>query len=348
MHPARALLLLTLPLAVVPARAQAAPLARTTARLEYTRGIGAESCLGEGGLRIEVARRSGYDPFTPDARARLVVTITKQRYQIVGTLQFFDETGAAGWHRSYPVRVDDCFTLVSAMGSEISYQFMPEPTAPEPPKPEPPPAPAEPAPAAPPPLICPELPPPAPIAPPLSSPSAPLPEGPRFQAGLASVFAIGAAPSVVGGIGGFIGVRWPRVSLALEGRALFAPSATIAGAKVRDGYRFDFAALSGTGCYHPAPWAFVCGRAEVGALSFANPGVKFNLDNMTLRVLGFGVRFGGDWTLTSWLAMRAYFEVLGAPSATRLGTEKGDLTFWSHPMAYGSVGFGPVFTFPGT
>ncbi len=59
MPPPRALLLLTLSLAVVPARAQAAPSGRTTARLEYTRKPGAESCLDESGLRIEVARRSG-------------------------------------------------------------------------------------------------------------------------------------------------------------------------------------------------------------------------------------------------------------------------------------------------
>jgi hypothetical protein len=141
-------------------------------------------------------------------------------------------------------------------------------------------------------------------------------------------------------------VRWPKVSLALEGRALFAPSATIAGAKVRDGYRFDFAALSGTGCYHPAPWAFLCGRAEIGSLSSAKSGITF-ITNST-RVLGFGIRFGGDRTLTSWLALRAYFEVLGAPTSAPLGTTTGDLTFWIQPKVYGSVGLGPVFTFPGT
>jgi hypothetical protein len=41
--------------------------------------------------------------------------------------------------------------------------------------------------------------PPAPIVPPMSSLSPPLPEAPRFQAGFAPVFAIGAAPSVLGG-----------------------------------------------------------------------------------------------------------------------------------------------------
>jgi len=134
--------------------------------------------------------------------------------------------------------------------------------------------------------------------------------------------------------------------LALEGRWLFAPSATIEQAQVREGYRFDFGALSGTGCYHFVPWAFVCGRAEVGALSFAKTGVIMH-DN-PLSVLGFGVRFGADRAVTSWLAIRAYFEVLGAPGSTRLGTTAKNLTYWSHPMAYGSIGLGPVFTFPGT
>jgi len=282
---------------------------------------------------------------SPPTRARLVVTITKQRYQIVGTLQFFDEAGSAGWHREYPVSVDDCFTLVSAMGSEISYQLIPDPTATAPPKAAPP-TPPPPTPS------CPEPPPPSsppapePIAPPLSSPSLPLPEPLRFQAGLAPVFAIGAAPTVVGGGGGFSGVRWRKVSLAVEGRVLFAPSATIEQAQVRDGYRFDFAALSGTGCYHPASWAFVCGRAEFGSLSSAKSGVTFINDSR--RALGFGVRFGGDRTLTSWLAVRAYFEVLGAPIPWQLVRTPAIITIWSQPVAYGSVGLGPVFTFPGT
>jgi hypothetical protein len=335
-------------------------------RLDYQRDPGAERCPKEQAFRDAAGANmiTSAPLFAPDAAARLTVILRRRGYGYEGTATIYDAAGAELWTRalpppSYPPS-SNCSSLMKNLALSatneidpaVPVQLAPLPVAPPVAKPSPcpvavvpaveacqqvtsPPEPPEPSPW-----------PPAPIAPPLSSPSPPLPEGPRFQAGLASVFAIGAAPSVVGGIGGFIGVRWPKVSLALEGRALFAPSATIAGAQVRDGYRFDFAALSGTGCYHPASWAFVCGRAEGGSLSASKSGVTFTTNSA--RVVGFGIRFGSERTVTSWLAIRAYFEVLGEPSATRFGTTSGNLTFWNHPTVYGSVGLGPVFTFPGT
>ena len=86
MSRARLLLALVVPLALAPARARAEPRPRSLARLFYQRGVGAESCMDEAGLRIEVARRSGYDPFTTDARARLAVTVNRQGRQLIGTL----------------------------------------------------------------------------------------------------------------------------------------------------------------------------------------------------------------------------------------------------------------------
>ena len=143
--PRARLLLLVLSLAFVPVLARAEPHPPMMARLEYQRGVGAESCMDEAGLRIEVARRSGYDPFTPQARARLAVTVTRQGGQLLGTMQFFDDAGAPGWRRTYPVSSNDCVTLISAMGSEISYQFQPSRAVTEPvrsllPLPPPPPS----------------------------------------------------------------------------------------------------------------------------------------------------------------------------------------------------------------
>ena len=97
MPPARLLVLAFISsVAVLPAVARAEPRARPLARLTDQRGVGAETCMDEAGLRIEVARRSGYDPFTADAAARLTVTITRQGRQLIGTLQFFDEKGLPG------------------------------------------------------------------------------------------------------------------------------------------------------------------------------------------------------------------------------------------------------------
>ena len=119
-----------LPVALAPALAWAAPPPSVTARLEYQRGPGAEACAGEASLRIEVARRSGYDPFTADARARLVVTITRKGRQLVGALQFYDVKGAPGWSKVLPVRANDCGTLLAAMGAEIEYELSQAPTFP--------------------------------------------------------------------------------------------------------------------------------------------------------------------------------------------------------------------------
>ena len=94
-------LAIVLPVALAPALAWAAPPPSVTARLEYQRGPGAEACAGEASLRIEVARRSGYDPFTADAR--LVVTVTRKGRQLIGALQFYDDKGAPGWLKVLPV-----------------------------------------------------------------------------------------------------------------------------------------------------------------------------------------------------------------------------------------------------
>jgi hypothetical protein len=238
-----------------------------------------------------------------------------------------DDEGNILFAGTYPA-MDCTFAVFSiAVAVSVHYAELPEPPPPIPPEP-PPPSPPEPEPTEPP---------PSPIAP-------PLPERRSLQAGLDSVFAIGTAPPVVGGLGGFLGVRWTSLSLALEGRALFAPSATIPQSNVRAGYQFTFTAISGSGCYHLA-WALVCARAQIGSLSSGNSSVKLGPTHMT--ILGLGLRLGGERALTPWLALRAYVEMLGQPLSGALKSDRGTPAFWSQTGLSGSVGLGPVLTFSG-
>ncbi len=129
-----------------------------------------------------------------------------------------------------------------------------------------------------------------------------------MQAGLASVFSIGTAPSVVGGLGWFFGVRRENVEVALEGRALLAPSAEIEVFRRREGYQYLYAAISGSACYHHA-WAFGCARIEGGSLSLKNPAVEIRAGE--IGILSAGIRFGGEKMLMPELAIRMYVDISG-------------------------------------
>jgi hypothetical protein len=172
-------------------------------------------------LANEVQVRLGYELFQPKGSKHLTVKIdrTSGGFRAVG--EMVDDDGKVLFARTYPAM--DCTFAVFSIAVGISIHYL-EPAVP--PAPSPPQA-AAPSPVEAPPLepVAPE---PAELPPEPPPPVAvPLPERRRFQAGLASVFSIGTAPTVVGGVGGFLGVRWPSVSLALEGRALFAPAATL-------------------------------------------------------------------------------------------------------------------------
>lgn len=328
----RPLLVSALLLVALPVRAERPHDAVT---LEYlpSRATGA-LCPEADFFAFEVQIRLGYELVQPTASNHLTLRVDRANgvFRAVGEIR--DDDGNVVFARTYSEI--DCTRAVVSMAILVSVKFT---RAPEPPEPSPA-SPVEPSPPGPPPAPEPEPEsPPRPIAP------SPLPERRLFQAGLASVFSTGTAPALLGGISGFLGVRWPSTSLALEGRALFAPSATIDQAAVRDGYRFTYTALSGSVCYQPG-WFFACARAEVGSLSFGNATVRLSPTHMT--ILGLGARFGGDVRFTSWLALRTYVELLGQPLSGALTSDaEKSGSVWLQTGFSGSVGLGPVFTFSG-
>jgi hypothetical protein len=280
-------------------------------------------------LALEVQIRLGYELFQASAPNHLTVRVDRVNglFRSIGEMR--DDDGKVIFARTYSEI--DCTQALVSMAISVSVKFTRSPEAPAP-------SPAEPSPPSPQ-----ELPPPTPECPePPPPPALPVPERRRVQAGVVSVFSIGIAPSVLGGVGWSVGVRWPSISLEFEGRALFAPSATLARAPVQEGYRFGFAALSSTACYQPA-WVFVCARAEVGSLSFAKD--TTDIDGNRQPVVGFGVRAGIDRALTSRFAIRAYAEVSFQPLQTTVRTTPTNTLVWRQPSIAGSLGAGPVFTF---
>ncbi|MEO5728195.1 MAG: hypothetical protein ABI134_27215, partial [Byssovorax sp.] len=273
-------------------------------------------------LELEVQVRLGYELFQPNAPNHLTVKVDRADalFRFRGELRddhgniIFDETSSG----------IDCTRALISMAIMVALQFTKPPEDPVPGRV----APVPPAPTCPPPPP-PALPAPAPVLTP--------PELPRFQAGLASVFATGKAPVVLGGAGWFVGVRWRDFSAALEGRALFAPSAGVEDISLS----YSFAAASGVTCLH-YKWALACVRVELGSLF--GKAVNGYIDPRHAPSAGVALRLAGDWTVSPALAVRTYFEIMGETAPSRmLSTERTD-PLWVSSSLSASIALGLVMT----
>ena len=317
-------LALVLPLALAPAAAWAAPPPKTMARLTYQRGPGAEACEKEDGLRFEVERRAGYNPFTLDAPARLVVNITRKGRQLIGTIQFYDDTGAPGWSKTLPVRANDCGTLLAAMGAEIEYEFDSSSPSPEPtPEPSPPVAaptvvapPMVAPPVAPPPVALPSVVPPPPPHPATrrNNPSEPT-NSLVHRFGLGATFALGVAPRYAVGLYADAGIYWPLtpfhvdgVSLSLGGR--WDPPAGGYLPKGPESARVSTSRLLATlaPCVHG--WVvYGCAVGQLGGLWARSEDVTIPAQGLFVYS-AVGGRFGIDFPFTHHLGFRFSAELL--------------------------------------
>ena len=322
---ASAMLLLSLP-----ARA-ARP--RDAVLLDYVQSPAAAArCPTSDFLREEVHIRIGHDLFTPDALERLSVKVDRVdgAYRVTGELR----STAGDVTLADTFTSVECSTAIRSMAIMVAVRFtrLPEPC----PVRQPPtadlvsPALAKPAPA----LVQPM---------PIPRRTPPPPERPSIRTGIASVFSTGTAPVVLGGVGWFIGVRWPKFSAALEGQALFAPSAELRSPRVHDSYHFLFVSASASGCAHGV-WAFICTYVGWGSLSFGHATV--NIDPDRTSRLGLGFRFGGERALTHSIALRAYFDAVLDPNPGVLKyAATTNLAIWHAPALSASAGFGPAMTF---
>jgi hypothetical protein len=265
-------------------------------------------------LRLEVARRSGYDPFTPDAPARLIATVTRQGSEIIGALQFYDDAGTPGWSKAFRVRSNDCGTLIAAMGAEIEYEFSPSLTGP---------------PAAPP-----SSPPPPP--PPGSSPPPPPPAPEPFrpvELSAGGLLSAGFAPAITLGPTLGAGYRWRIFSLAAELRFIAPASGSVAALP---GARVSTVSIGGAvvPCARIAP-VFGCVVLSVADVFGSSTGVDVRR-NASGVYMGAGLRAGVDAPISPRFALRFSVEGLLTIRSSLLILDGSEV--WETSRVSGSVG----------
>lgn len=286
----------------------------------------AARCPAASFLRDEVQIRIGYDLFQAGVSPRLAVKIARNNgaYRVSGEL--LSEPGSVDFAGNFTEV--KCGTAIRSLAIAVAIHFTRAPESCAPPRPPEQASsvvarPVEPAPQRP--------------------PALPERERPRAQIGIVSTFSVGSAPVVVGGAMWLLGARWAGFSAALEGRALFAPSASLSGPRLQQGYRFVVAAVAASGCVHPA-WAFACFQLEWRSLAIINPSIDIDPDHLSR--LGLGFRFGGERTLTRSVALRAFLEATFNPGAGNLRTRTPHApAIWHEPVISASLGFGPTLTF---
>jgi hypothetical protein len=319
-------------------------LARYYFRLDYRVAPGLRGCLSRADVRELLSGQLDYDAIRQDDGPGQIVLDLSRHGDNVQAKMIVDGAGEH-WEATIEkastcedVTLDALVNLNAAVTMLILLPLQKKPPAPAQIKevPQLPPAPPPCARAAEPAVLSP------PPAPPV------LPDPRRYQLGLSSVFSIGTAPVVTGGVGWLAGVRWHQVSAAVEGRVLFAPSAEIEGDPRRFKYNFVYAAASLSGCLYPwGAWAFACIRGEMGALRSNFNDAKGHFSPGVVHLIGVGARLGGERILLPGLALRAYVEILTETLSGSLaaGDKPSPRLLWSGSVVTGSVGLGPVLYF---
>src|SRR6185295_16107305 len=199
------------------------------------------------------------------------------RYEVA----LLDGAGQRGGKRELSTPGGDCGELASAMELAISIAIDPmvvTRAAPAPPHPPTPP----PQPPAPPPLPAA----PAPAAAVAARPASPA----SLEAGVGVQATVGSAPGPAMGLAAWAGLRWPRVSISVEGRADFA-GGTAQSAGAAPG-RVEASLLLGgfVPCVHRGA-VLACAILAAGALQGTGVGVAEPRKETTLYVAA-GARIG--------------------------------------------------------
>ena len=304
-----------------------------TMRLEFSRGPGAKSCPPEILLHEEMGRRIGYDPFNPDAPARLTVKLYGGHGLFNVDMEFFDATGASEWTRTFTGGVD-CHVLILSIADHVCYRYLiagtfdpPAPPSPPPPAP-PPPVPAPPLPPAPaPPSVRAPL--PAALPPPIAKPEPTPPKrSVEVHGGVDMVFNPFAAPRVSLGVAPSVGVRFldPALSLNLAIRALWSVEATTAS----NGLAYRWAYTSGvlSASLHKSVF-FFGPSVEVGTLT-ARAGHTF-AGTQTPGFVAVGVHAGVARKIADLFTLHATVDGAYVPLGTSLRDAYEGRLLWATP-----------------
>jgi hypothetical protein len=280
--------------------ASATARATPSARLVYSRSLGAESCADEQALRTAVAARVGYDPFFPWAKQTVVVAMAPGPSRgFAASVSLVDEQGFDHGIRTF--RTDDAcreLTDVAALAIAIAidpHSLLPRPAAAKPESDEPPPSPPPPGPH------------PLAVAPAAPRPQlAPRPRTPLVFEGTAGVAASAGtalSPALGGSLG--VGLRRGRLSLEVDGR-IDAPASVPA----RGGGQITSELIAATlaPCLHLGP-SFVCAVGQIGSVKDEAEAVAAARSYRTTW-LAAGGRFGVEVPLGSGVGVLMQSDVL--------------------------------------
>jgi hypothetical protein len=256
-------------LPATPARA-ADPPPHIAVRLAYDHGPGVEGCPDEQGFRYALMAQFGYDPTEPPLIADfeppplLRVILSRQGTQNRAEASLTKASSAVLWGDQYQDRID-CPTLVRnivlviRIGIGVEAPFSPAPSLPAP------------LPTAPPVVVS-----PSPAKPP------PVPAS-KVRVGLGSGLAFGIAPAAALGFSVALGLRWPGVSLSVEGRGDLPASSDALG------IRTSLLAATVAPCLHVWEYGAACGLITAGTLRSARVD---NGEHQSSAYLGAGARLG--------------------------------------------------------
>lgn len=298
----------------------------TALRLTYDAG-GLQGCPSEQVFRDVMRAHMRYDPFSPSAETRLVVTIVRSGQAYRGRADLRDKTGAVLWPRALPP-FTDCYSLIEGLGLAVSVKL--DPVGADGPKSPP----------------SPEASKPSEPKPPRTSESEIISAAPTVRSwinvGAAVVLGLGVAPRPAAGIAIDVGVRpptWPdAVWVALEAR-VFPPAEGKAEAgptRVRT-WQMTGAAVP---CGH---WRALlgCGVVEMGTLS--SSGDTMHPQTTMLLHFSLGMRAGAEWQVMDHLALRVSGDALLSPVRQTLRIE--GYPQWVTPVFTGAVQAGVVAFF---
>jgi hypothetical protein len=325
--------------AAAPSPAWAQPPPHIAIQLDYVLGPrGDKLCPNASEMRDALRADFGYDPVRDDATWRVTVAVNPGPGRIIqATMELRDPAGNVVWKDHKKARFDDCDTLISgvALSIRISIDHRVPPIQP---KPEPPPEPAvpesKPEPEALEPVVArpmPATPEPALAVgrPAPEEPSEPRAKRPKVRAGLGTTFAMGDAPDLAVGLSAQVGVRWPIVSISLEGRGDIQPE---------DG-GLETGRISGTvvPCVHHG-MLFGCALGTVGRQS-----ASYEIEDDSAWFGGGGVRAGIELPVIDPVALRLSGDLVATAATGRMSV--GTMERWRSPTISGVVTAGVVADF---
>jgi len=304
-------------------------------RLEYRVSPGAKRCPADGEhlLRASVGTHAHFEPFDANAPARLLATVQQSAAGYVARAEVFDGAGVSLWSREI-IPLPACDEAIETLAFAIAFRLEPPKTAPAP-SPTPPAAPPAPAPP-----LCVPAPEPAPARPPEPTKppaAAEAADARRVLVGAGMALGFGVASTPAAGATLDLGIRWPVVSVSLEGRAYLPARLNVEGsAKVVSTYRL-------TGAFVPCGhWRVLvaCVPVEAGRQQGHADASGREVD---LFFAAVGLRLGAVLPLPLGVSVRASGSALFATSQPMFLIARA--ASWTTPFLSGALNAGIVTYF---